>query len=68
MAVADSDVVIKKSDGRAVYKVGSNQDARLANAFPVWANTVSFTYSSGDSIYATVYDQLKIMYPDSSDA
>ena len=68
IAVANSDIIIQKSNGSAIYKIWTNQDARLSNAFPLWSNGVSFTYTTDESVYTSVYDQLKIIYPGSQDA
>jgi hypothetical protein len=68
IAVANSDIIIQKSNGNATYKIWTNQDARLSNAFPLWSNVVNFEYVSDVSVYTSVYDQLKIIYPGSYDA
>jgi hypothetical protein len=68
IAVANSDIIIQKSNGSTAYKIWKNQDARLSNAFPLWSNGVSFTYTTDESVYTTVYDQLKLIYPGSQDA
>ncbi len=68
IAVANSDVVIQKSNGSATYKIWSSHDARLSNSFPIWSNVVNFVYTTDESVYTSVYDQLKIIYPGSHDA
>lgn len=68
IAVANSDIIIQKSNGNAIYKIWTNQDARLSNAFPLWSNLVNFTYVSDVSVYTSVYDELKVIYPGSHDA
>jgi hypothetical protein len=68
IAVANSDIIIQHSDGKATYKIWTNQDARLSNAFPIWSNVVSFEYMANVSVYTSVYDQLKEIYPGSQDA
>ena len=68
IAVSNNDIIIQKSNGSTIYKIWKNQDARLSNAFPLWSNGVSFTYTTDESVYASVYDQIKIIYPGSYDA
>ena len=68
IAVANSDIIIQRSNGMATYKIWTNQDARLSNALPVWSNFVNFQYTSNVSVYTSVYDQLKEIYPGSQDA
>lgn len=68
VAVANNDIIIQGSDGKANYKIWSDHDARLSDAFPLWSNIVSFTYISDVSVYTSVYDQLKEIYPGSEDA
>ena len=68
IAVANNDIIIQKSNGNSTYKIWKNQDARLSNAFPLWSNGVSFAYTTDESVYTSVYDQLKLIYPGSYDA
>ena len=68
IAVANSDIIIQKLNGNAIYKIWADQEARLSNAFPLWSNVVNFTYVSDVSVYTSVYDELKVIYPGSHDA
>jgi hypothetical protein len=68
IAVASNDIIIKKSNVNAKYNIWTSQDARLSNACPLWSNIVNFDYVSDLSLYTSIYNQLKIIYPGSQDA